>query len=371
MKLRNMPLDSFAEYIKNKEIICFGAGKLLQKVCGYINLSPHVKVVIDNDPNKKGKLVEYDGQTFKIESWEEFRRNIVLSSHNLILISASMVGGGRELYDMLLEFGMPDTVECFFLNFIFAEPKSINKIGYPLEFRLTKRPLIPRYIHYCWFGDKKIPEEQQKFIEGWKEQCPDFEIIRWDESNYDIKKNRYMKKAYEEGRWSFVSDYARKDIIYRYGGIYLDTDVEIIRNFDELLYQQGFAGVQQDNRIASGLGFGGMPELDIMAEMCEVYERHDFKFSDGMTMKVAPDYETEIMRSHGYNELNGLQNVANMTIYPAEVLSGTLPCSNKPFITENTFTVHHYAGSWTVGKRKMINMEAAELYHRVMESERG
>ena len=365
MRLRNMALPAFVNYIKDKDLVCLGAGKLFNKVCRLVMLEPYVKIVIDNDPNKHGKVMEYEGQSFSIHSWDKLNEISFLSKKTIVLISASVVGPGMELYEALIKRDIPSDIECFFLSYIFAEPDSNEKIGHLMNFRLSKRPLIPKYIHYCWFGETSIPEEQQRFIRGWQEQCPDFEIIKWDESNYDVKKNKYMKKAYEEGRWGFVPDYARKDIIYSYGGIYLDTDVEIVRNMEELLYQDGFAGVQFDNRVNFGLGFGGKPGLDIMAEMCELYNTINFEFSEGMRMKVGPDYETKIMKSHGYEDEKGIQTVAGLTIYPPEVLSGTLPYNNISFITENTFTVHHYVGSWVIGERKKRNQESSDFYKNV------
>lgn len=362
MRLKNMSLPAFAEYIKGKEIVCLGAGKLFDKACKTLPLERYVKALIDNAPSKQGKQLEFAGKKFKILPWSELRQNIQFTEKTIVLVSAGMARGGKELYEKLIKEDIPAETECFFLSFIFAELESVEKIGRLVDFRLSEKPLIPKYIHYCWFGKKKIPEEQEKFIEGWHEKCPDFEIIRWDESNYDVKKNKYMRKAYEEERWGFVPDFARKDIIYRYGGIYLDTDVEIVRNLDELLYQKGFAGVQWDNRVALGLGFGGIPGLDIMAEMCEAYEKSEFSFREGFGMKVGPDYETKIMKLHGYDKEKGWQTVAEMTIYPVEVLSGTLPYSNKSLITENTFAVHHYAGSWIVGQRKMMIQGATDFY---------
>ena len=103
--------------------------------------------------------------------------------------------------------------------------------------------MIPKKIHYCWFGGNPLPELAIRCIESWKKYCPDYEIIRWDESNYDVTKNKYMYQAYENKRWGFVPDYARLDIIYNYGGIYLDTDVELLNSLDDLLDQKCFLGI--------------------------------------------------------------------------------------------------------------------------------
>ena len=104
--------------------------------------------------------------------------------------------------------------------------------------------MIPKKIHYCWVGGNSKPPLVKKCIQSWKKYCPDYEIIEWNESNYDISKNIYMKQAYEAKKWAFVTDYMRLDIIYEHGGIYLDTDVELIKNIDDLLSNEAFAGIE-------------------------------------------------------------------------------------------------------------------------------
>ena len=116
---------------------------------------------------------------------------------------------------------------------------------------------IPKIIHYCWFGRGEIPERDRKCIESWKKYCTDYEIIQWNEDNYDVTQIPYMQAAYEAKRWAFVSDFARIDLVNRYGGIYLDTDVELIRPLDELLHYGAYAGVEADsNCINFGRGYG-------------------------------------------------------------------------------------------------------------------
>ena len=127
--------------------------------------------------------------------------------------------------------------------------------------------MIPKIIHYCWFGGNEIPENDKKCIESWKKYCPDYKIIRWDESNYDYKKNSYMREAYEAKKWGFVPDYARLDIIYNYGGIYLDTDVELLKSLDEILDCEGFFGFESENLVNLGLGFGAVKGNEIIRDM--------------------------------------------------------------------------------------------------------
>ena len=127
--------------------------------------------------------------------------------------------------------------------------------------------MIPKIIHYCWFGNGPIPEKDKKCINSWKKYCSDYKIIQWNEKNYDITKNKYMNQAYQQKKWGFVPDYARLDIIYTYGGIYLDTDVEIIKSFDSLLSNRGFAGFERPDYVNLGLGFGAEAENIIIKKM--------------------------------------------------------------------------------------------------------
>ena len=175
--------------------------------------------------------------------------------------------------------------------------------------------------------------------------CPDYKFICWNEKNYDIKKNKYMYQAYNAKKWGFVPDYLRKDVIYEYGGIYLDTDVELIRSLDDLLYQDGFCAFE-GKRVAFGLGFGAIPGLPIMREMLDAYDVMAFEFKPREEMLIGPDYETRQLEKHGLKLTGEYQSVAGLTVYPSDVLSGTVPYTGESVITSVTYAVHHYAGSW-------------------------
>ena len=132
---------------------------------------------------------------------------------------------------------------------------------------------IPKIIHYCWFGGGPISAESQKCMESWKKYCPDYKISEWNDQNFDISTNRYAQQAYEANKYAFVSDYVRLAVLYEYGGIYLDTDVELVRPLDELLELPGFMGFQTNNEVATGLGFGARKGNSVVQALLRERER--------------------------------------------------------------------------------------------------
>lgn len=135
---------------------------------------------------------------------------------------------------------------------------------------------IPKIIHYCWFGGGAISPENRKCMESWKKYCPDYKIIEWNDQNFDISTNRYAQQAYEAKKYAFVSDYVRLAVLYEYGGIYLDTDVELVRPLDELLELPGFMGFQTNNEVATGLGFGARKGNSVVQALLRDYDALDF-----------------------------------------------------------------------------------------------
>lgn len=205
---------------------------------------------------------------------------------------------------------------------------------------------IPKIIHYCWIGDKPIPEHNRKIMESWKKFCPDYEIKEWNESNYDFTKNRYMREAFENKQWAFAPDYARLDIIYEYGGIYLDTDVELLKPLDDLLNLTGFMGFENSKVCAPGLGFGAIPKLQIIKELRDYYEELSFVKEDGTLNKiVGPAHQTNYLLKKGLIQNDSLQEIEGLTIFPTEYFSP------KNFLgeinlTRNSYSIHHFDASW-------------------------
>ena len=219
---------------------------------------------------------------------------------------------------------------------------------------------IPKVIHYCWFGRGDIPERDKKCIESWRKYCPDYEIIQWNEDNYDVTQVPYMKEAYEAKRWGFVPDFARMDIVYRYGGIYLDTDVELIKSLDGLLENHGFAGREAPSGcIALGLGFGAEKNLPILKEWCDYYRKLRFIDEDGKpNLKPNPIILEEYINKMGViPEDTSVNELLGITILPPEYLCPQDYLTGRTKVTANTYSIHHYHASWQTEQEKQTIRE--------------
>lgn len=157
--------------------------------------------------------------------------------------------------------------------------------------------MIKKTIHYCWFGGNPKNEIILKCMESWKKYCPDYEIIEWNETNFDVNMNKFTEEAYKNHKWAFVSDVARLYIIYNYGGIYLDTDIELKDNLDEWLNYDGWFAFQYENTINTGLGLAGKKGNRIVKLLLDDYENRRFVDENGnIVMQVCSDINTELLR---------------------------------------------------------------------------
>lgn len=213
---------------------------------------------------------------------------------------------------------------------------------------------IPKIIHYCWFGRSPLPESATKCIDSWKEHFPEYEIKEWNEDNFDVYCCDYVREAYEAKKYAFVSDYARFYIMYNYGGLYFDVDVEVIKPIDDLLEIGGFMGSETlaSNKerglsIAPGLGISSNPGLDLFKELIDGYHARHFLNDDGTydTTTICV-YTTKILKQHGLQETDEIQRIAGIYIYPKEYFCPLDYFTGKLEITENTRSIHHYAASW-------------------------
>jgi len=206
---------------------------------------------------------------------------------------------------------------------------------------------IPSTIHYCWFGGREKPEIVQKCIDSWKKNLPEYEIIEWNENNFDIECNLYVKEAYDSKKFAFVSDYVRVYVLYKFGGIYLDTDVEVFKPFDNMLHHDSFWGFEQENYIATST-IGAMKGNKLIKMFLDSYEgkgfiKEDGKHDDLTNVAVV----TNILKNAGL-KLNGeYQEISGMgAFYPQTYFSPYDYINCRKFITENTYAMHHFYKSW-------------------------
>ena len=207
--------------------------------------------------------------------------------------------------------------------------------------------MIPKVIHYCWFGRNPLPPLASKCIASWKKYLPDYEIKEWNEDNFDVNIIPYTKEAYEAKKYAFVSDYARFWILYHYGGLYFDTDVEIIKPLDDIIDRGAFMGLESMLNCNPGLGLGCAPNLDQYRKILDVYGMLHFRQTDGsLNLKTVVEYTSELLIKDGLTSRSGIQKIDNIYIYPPEYFCPINIITKKMHITQNTRTIHHYMGSW-------------------------
>ena len=220
--------------------------------------------------------------------------------------------------------------------------------------------MIPKKIHYCWVGGKPLPDSAKKCIQSWKKYCPDYEIIEWNEQNYDFSKVPYMKEAYEAKKWGFVPDYARLDIVYTHGGIYLDTDVEIVKSFDPLLELQGFAGFQDAKQVNFGQGFGAEARNPVLKALMDSYAEFSFLQQDGTPdLTPSPRLNTDTLTERcGLRPENSYQELNGLTVFPSEYFCPKSFDDGVLRKTKNTYSIHHFDASWFTDESKQKLLES-------------
>ena len=212
--------------------------------------------------------------------------------------------------------------------------------------------MIPKIIHYCWFGEGQIPEKEQKCIETWKKFFSDYEIKRWDESNFDVNGTNYSKQAYEKKKYSFVSDYARAKILFEEGGLYLDTDVEIIKPFPKLVDGNGFMGFERRHFLGTAV-LAAEKENEIIGILLDYYEKHEFLTEDGLMDNIANvSMLTDIMKNYGL-ELGGeRQTVAGFEVFNREFFYPKKLDEDEFRIADETCAIHRCSNSWMSEREK-------------------
>jgi len=345
VQLRNCSIQGLFDITCNRKVYIFGASLRLKKY--NINRAPDYDIfelaykIVDNDSAKWNTEYYKNNRAVQIISPKELCEGIC--ENDIILIVSNYYG---EILEQLDSYKELNGIETYIIQLI--DDFNDSKVDMD-EFvgAQNREYLIPPKIHYFWFGSKEIPDKYKRYMESWEKLCPDYEIILWNESNYDVTKHPYMKWAYDNKKWAFVPDYARLDVIYNYGGIYLDTDVELIKSLDELRRFPAYIGYETTQMVNTGSGFGAKKGNDIIRAMRDEYDR---VCTDGeFNMIASPAYQTKTLRRYGLKCDNSFQILSDkqMVVLPTEFLCGLRMNTNDAQITDNTFSLHHfYTGDW-------------------------
>lgn len=210
---------------------------------------------------------------------------------------------------------------------------------------------IPRIIHYCWFGQKPLPFLAKKCIKSWKKFCPDYQIVEWNEKNFNVDSTLYTAQAYRAKKYAFVSDYARFYVLEQFGGIYLDTDVELICSLADILQKGGYIGCEQDGEegiiLNPGLGMASKAHNIFLQELLNGYQNRKFiNPDDSLNLVPIGKYTTEVFKKYGLQDIPGLQKIGDFIVYPREYFSPQHYRTGKLTITSKTHSIHHYSASW-------------------------
>ncbi|WP_066874224.1 glycosyltransferase family 32 protein [Clostridium mediterraneense] len=215
---------------------------------------------------------------------------------------------------------------------------------------------IPKIIHYCWFGGNKIPKEALRCINSWKEIMPDYELKIWNEENFDITCNEFVYQAYNNKKYAFVTDFVRLYALYNYGGIYMDTDVEVIKPLNRFLKHRAFTSFENEYSIPTGM-MAACKNNEWIKILLDFYNDKEFKLDDGSIYNIPNTRTITDITLKNYNlKLNNKYQVLdnNIHIYPFDYFCAKDWRTGKINITENTYTIHHFMGSWVPKKEKVI-----------------
>lgn len=226
--------------------------------------------------------------------------------------------------------------------------------------------MTPKIIHYCWFGGKEKPVLIKKCMESWKKYFPEYTLKEWNEDNFDVTCNLYVKQAYEAKKYAFVADYVRFWALEREGGLYFDTDVEIIRPFGDLLQNQAFSGFETEQYIAPGLVlYAQMPNNEIIKRTREWYDSARFLDENGEIIPhTVCTVFSELLKEYGF-EPNGKKQICNgMVLYPMDYFNPYDDATGRLHRTKNTYAIHWYAKSW-IPKRQRLRSRITRVFHRI------
>ena len=216
--------------------------------------------------------------------------------------------------------------------------------------------MIPKIIHYCWFGGKPMPKLERRCMESWQQKLPNYKIMRWDETTFDVYSHPFTAAAYKAKKYAFVADYVRLYALQQYGGIYLDTDIEIVKPFDNLLHYSAFGGFETPTIMQTGV-LAMTPGNIVFKEFFDVYQHIPYEVDEKGENKTLPNSAilAHILSNHGLRLDDSRQSIEGMEIFPQEYFCPINQATRQIVVTPNTYTIHYLSGSWFSTKLRLIN----------------
>lgn len=335
LQVYNCALKHFRENINGKKLFLWGGGNRAELYYKEWGIKEHITAIVDKNEKWWNKGWYIDGEIPCINKDKMISQICTYGVDNCVLLITSAFYS-MDIIEELDKIDELNGLETYV-------GVLISEYYKPQEFEFTKGiQKIPKKIHYIWFDGGEIPDKLKNYMATWKQYCPDYEIIRWDESNYDITKNQYTYEAYCAGKYGCASDFVRLDIIYNHGGIYLDTDIELCKNLDDLLCDDSFFSVDFEGSVNTGAGFGAIQYNPIIGDMMKVYENEHFIDADGnMHTKPCHRYQTPVLKQYGFDITQKYQKINGSVLYPCEVLAPIANYSRAERITKKTYSIHH------------------------------
>ncbi len=224
--------------------------------------------------------------------------------------------------------------------------------------------MIPKIIHYCWFGGGEKPKKAIKCMESWKKFCPEYEFREWNETSFDVNMNGYTKMCYEQKKYAFLSDFVRLVVVEKYGGLYFDTDVELVKSPDELLQYEAFYGFEDDENVNTGEGFGAEAGHPTVKAMIDEYLAIVPDENGNYPLKACPALNTAALMPFGLRTDGTRQNVAGAEILPIDFLNPYDDPTGRLNKTANTISIHWYSKTW-MSKWTILRSKLTKPLHRL------
>lgn len=217
--------------------------------------------------------------------------------------------------------------------------------------------MIPKIIHYCWFGGNPLPADAIKYIASWKKYLPDYKIIEWNESNFDLDLFPFTREALNHKKYAFITDVVRLYVLNKFGGIYMDTDVEVLKSLDPFLHHNAFSGFENDNYVPTGI-MASEKNGNWVNELLSYYEGRSFIKKDGnLDMESNTSIITKIMKNKGFIMNNSFQEIKDyVSFYPNDYFCPKSYKTGQIELTKNSYTIHHFAKSWITPRKRYQNI---------------